>query len=80
MANGLLRKPEMRKTMVYWNTQILIISDTRLPSLPLDSFLPFCRIVFAQHSNEESSFFMLLKDLKNHYAVSEYSICYIFFT
>ena len=74
MANGLLRKPEMKKTMLYWNTQILIISDTRPPSLPLDPFLPFCRIVFAQHSNEERFVFMLLKDLKNHYAVSEYEV------
>ena len=63
MANGLIRKSEMKKTMFYWNAQILPISDTRPPSIPLDSFLPFYRIGFAQQSNK-GSFFMLLKDLK----------------
>ena len=79
MANGLLRKPEMKNTMLYWNTQILIISSTRLPSLPLDSILPLCRIVFAQQSNEERFVFHVIERFKNHYAVSEQDICYIFF-
>ena len=70
MANSLITKPEKKKTMLYWNTPILVNSDTRLPSLPLDSFLPFYRIGFVH----------VVERLKNQYAVGEHDVCYNFFS